>query len=552
MPRVHFSTCVVFVYNLETLAGSVIILNHIIHTPYTVPDVETRCRRSGSRHSDLCLSARCGWTAAGMPYCPGTTRCCDTPDLPPRRPRTPPRRPPPAASSRTASSSCDWPCSPRLIRSVNWQESRYHRILLNNRLGDLHLLPARGLPHQAATGLAARDLSESSSTTASETSTCCQLEDCPIKLRLALQPETYQVKSSSTTTSETPTCYQLEDRLIKLSVNWQESRYHRILLNNRLGDLHLLPARELPHQAATGLAARDLSESSSTIASETSTCCQLEDCLIKLRLALQPETYQRVDIIESSSTTASETSTCCQLEDSLIKLRLALQPETYQENFQESIFPIERGSVESSHCYDHDHDDSDSQYEEDHRLPLLGQYPKVYSFTSSEHPFLPLPELQLNPLSERVLQWLDLSGKGKRLSAAPPREAETSREPKTADPRRTLRRRELPTRSLSVDVLANIKLSARSLNTHVRQKKQHPVIVTSPTSSEHEECRTKKPPEEPPVVQTFEPPRLLRPLSSWPQSATPNRPQLHIFMPPLADEVRLEDTSECESTNEGT
>jgi hypothetical protein len=58
------------------------------------------------------------------------------------------------------------------------------------------------------------------------------------------------------------------------------------------------------------------------------------------------------------------------------------QTLSFQGSFKDGMFPIRQGTVEASHCYDHD--DSDSLFENEHdhdiprpRLPLLGQYPKV-------------------------------------------------------------------------------------------------------------------------------------------------------------------------------
>lgn len=228
----------------------------------------------------------------------------------------------------------------------------------------------------------------------------------------------------------------------------------------------------------------------------------------------------------------------------------------FQGTFQETIFPIRHGTVEASHCYDHN--DSDSLFEEElltpQRLPLLGQYPKIYSLDQNNESSFST-ELQLNPLSERVLQWLDLSGKGKQLHSLTGEKRSTKESRKTAsvDFRKphVSRRRELPTRSLSVDVLESTSLTSRSSDAPpVRQRKPLSLVVATTNSAHHEDCQWRRAVEEPPVIQTFEPPRLLRPMTAWPPPTSPNRPQLHIFMPPLAGVGKIDETSEAESTIE--
>ncbi|XP_054285809.1 uncharacterized protein LOC129002197 [Macrosteles quadrilineatus] len=262
-----------------------------------------------------------------------------------------------------------------------------------------------------------------------------------------------------------------------------------------------------------------------------------------------------------SSSDSSDSCLGCPLEDCLIKLRLALHPDSYRGSLKDAIYPIRQGTVEASQCYDHE--DSDSLFDNDHdyelpqrRLPLLGQYPKVYSFDRADQVSF-LPELQLNPLSERVLQWLDLSGKGKRLHTAIHREIEINREEKKSqmlDNRKQhlSRRRELPQRRLSVDILSDTKLSARSVHDS-RTRKKSPLTTVMPPllkpGCQTETDADKAPAEELPVVQNFEPPRLLRHGPTWPSpQSTPNRPQLHIFMPPL-DDNRPGDNSESESNH---
>lgn len=213
--------------------------------------------------------------------------------------------------------------------------------------------------------------------------------------------------------------------------------------------------------------------------------------------------------------------------------------------------------MEASHCYDHN--DSDSLFEEEllapQRLPLLGQYPKIYSLDQTNESSFST-ELQLNPLSERVLQWLDLSGKGKQLHSLTGEKRSTKESRKTAsvDFRKphVSRRRELPTRSLSVDVLESTNLTSRSSDAATaRQRKPLSLVVATTNSAHHhEDCQWRRAVEEPPVIQTFEPPRLLRPMTAWPPPTSPNRPQLHIFMPPLAGVGKIDESSEADSTIE--
>lgn len=219
-----------------------------------------------------------------------------------------------------------------------------------------------------------------------------------------------------------------------------------------------------------------------------------------------------------SSITSSETSSVIsgsyQLEECLIKLRLALNPTEKEE------------SVISYQQYD------DTSFMSD-KLPTL-QTKIYYTDTPEVLPSLPDEE---NQLSERVLQWLDLSGQ--RLSVQPEPADVKRLDRRKPEIRRTYtaRRKDFPTRSLSVD-LPNLKTTRKVKKERKTSLEDVPPVMRRPSSPI------------PPIVQSFDTPRQ-RLSSGWPTS--PNRPQLHIFMPPLDSEVeitvhnRQEEGSECES-----
>lgn len=273
---------------------------------------------------------------------------------------------------------------------------------------------------------------------------------------------------------------------------------------------------------------------------------------------------QYVPLTSSSrpSTTSSRSSTKSspsiinfgryRIEGCLVNLRLAkntvpsdgvyLQEDNGDDDYiNEAVYRIRNNNKDDAdnNCFDNDSSDNDAQL-----LPKLRQFIRPLSFyehdksaDTSEDAML--PELQ-NPLSERVLQWLDLSGKSKQLHmpaivtasesgsepATQKRDAQQLQLPNPTEPRRpySVRKKYIPPRSLSVDISRNTK--------HNDSQKSRQQAADNKQSANCETCTVKAPYSPQPVVQTYE--TKLRPVTAWPQtSSPPNRPQLHIFMPPV-------------------
>lgn len=157
--------------------------------------------------------------------------------------------------------------------------------------------------------------------------------------------------------------------------------------------------------------------------------------------------------------------------------------------------------------------------------------------------------LQLNPLSERVLQWMDLAGRASEQCPPPPPPLQAPEPPQWKRARRrggggltsapvALRRNSGERRLLravsqdsSSTPTVPLSVSAQGLRT------RRPYVDPPPLSSPSPEQET--PPPTPPVVTPPATPEV--PVKEQPGGC---RPQLHIFMPALPRDCSA---SECES-----
>ncbi|XP_075230951.1 uncharacterized protein LOC142329905 [Lycorma delicatula] len=208
--------------------------------------------------------------------------------------------------------------------------------------------------------------------------------------------------------------------------------------------------------------------------------------------------------LESETSSTSYSITDCELEECLVKLRVALDSVE-----KANLPPIENSSTNSSR-----------------RDPSPCTSPSPSGF-------------QQNPLSERVLQWLDLANKGntKVASLLPKRTKNISTSIKTTHPKRRV------TRSA---VVVDIPERKPSLLTSKRSSKDSPHLFHRSSPSINEEKSQQNGIETPIVLpQRYEP---IRPLTAWSSSgAKPTRPQLHIFIPPLQQTFKTLTTSDCGS-----
>lgn len=254
---------------------------------------------------------------------------------------------------------------------------------------------------------------------------------------------------------------------------------------------------------------------------------RIEDCLVKLQLANTITTDNNYPHADEEDDEDEES----------IRMR---------NYIDEAVYRI-RNHVDSyrQNCYD------DSGGNDALRLPRLSRFIRPCSFyehhksedTSDD---TLLPELQENPLSERVMQWLDLSGKSKRLhtpTIRPGSEPSVQAEPvqkQLTTPTESRRpysvcKKDIPIRSLSVDISRNLKITPKHNDS---PKNRQPIETSSKARrNDNSEASTPKARSSSPIVHNYESPKL-RPVTAWPQASpspasVPNRPQLHIFMPPI-------------------
>lgn len=202
--------------------------------------------------------------------------------------------------------------------------------------------------------------------------------------------------------------------------------------------------------------------------------------------------YQRMDSLSGIS--GSETSSVSEneLEGCLVKLRVAL------DSTDQAILPAVENSSNRSSC-----DPSPCS------SPTLSVLPQ-------------------NPLSERVLQWLNLANKGHTRTATllPKRPRNISSNGIKLSPPK----RKIFSRSATVDVTSQISQRKTSVVIKTTKESPEPQPLLPVPFQEEQVCQPEI--QSPLIVpQRYEP---IRPHTAWPSSATkPSRPQLHIFIPPL-------------------
>lgn len=287
--------------------------------------------------------------------------------------------------------------------------------------------------------------------------------------------------------------------------------------------------------------------------------CDLEHCLIKLQLVISSDKSQ----------TKSNTPTSSRHRRSSCRFRQDIEPccEGHQDS-EESV-SVGAASVVGDHRRPYVPYVIPSSSEEERDQDPVEDHTWLASDVESH-----LPSLQLNPLSERVLQWLDLVGRSVGVVDCGGPAASMSRCGKRGGKERlTSRHVATPASRPTSEVPANIRYSSQHrriadvpaaiLQTNLEASpvdsrlQQHPLRVTAV------EVKTVRVLEDPVMTgvaarcaseQCFFQPSDPRENSVAPSPTPPvksgaSRPQLHIFMPSLRDLpiVRHQDTTDSVS-----
>lgn len=208
--------------------------------------------------------------------------------------------------------------------------------------------------------------------------------------------------------------------------------------------------------------------------------------------------FQRPESSYTSSGSDTSSVSSNELEECLVKLRVALDSAE-----KTCLPPIENNSIGTSNG-----DPSRCT------SPALSVLPQ-------------------NPLSERVLQWLDLASKGHTTTTTllPKRTRNIPSSAKPPNPKRKIH-----ARSATVDIpqITERRLSSSILKTTAKESS---AASPSTTPAIKDELVNSSDIQIPYVMpQRYEP---LRPLTAWPSSSKPSRPQLHIFIPPLEQTAKI-------------
>lgn len=324
--------------------------------------------------------------------------------------------------------------------------------------------------------------------------------------------------------------------------------------------------------------------------------------------ASRPSSCSSVGTFTSSSSGSAQS---CDLEPCLIKLQLVLASNKSQTNNTPASSRHRSSSCRSRQ--DSEPGCVESQDSEENNSSMLGEYlrqhlPYVFPISSEEEreqesveddPCLfsdvesVLPSLQLNPLSERVLQWLDLVGKnsgivdgsqhivpitrcgnGNRKERHSPRYVSTSApRPSSEVPadrryasKRTLQRQrnvdmsrmilkaDLETQPINTPLQEDpLHVNVKGLKT-VRRKRQ--TFENVRTGIDETVVRCASPGTDEVCLQPSDPSRTFQQLSSADSVTSPpvqsgaTRRQLHIFMPTLRRDRHqdaADNVSECSS-----
>lgn len=245
--------------------------------------------------------------------------------------------------------------------------------------------------------------------------------------------------------------------------------------------------------------------SCSTSSSSRAHHCDLEHCLVKLQLVLAPSRSARASTPPRRRSSPPKSAGRCESPSAGVTSMVG----QYRRPYLPCAFPS--SSEEEPEPYP----DADADIDADAEPWMLSDVETL------------LPDLRLNPLSERVLQWLDLAaksaGKDTRYSVPLPPPPDVSK--------RKLQRREHTTM---------LDVSTQGMSS-VHRRRRVVIDETERCNSETEEAPEPPPPSPPPLS-----------IPTVKQGGS--RPQLHIFMPTLPrDRPSLhhqhaaDDASECDS-----